>query len=418
MDSGNSGSLQSSSGGSEEFDSRVESISAFLSHIGPGHGHLGDQPPPPPPLPVLHHHQGHSPSTMFDPLSLLDHRSLQLPTTATTTTANPNSVLDLIWSKNLRSEPNWTGLSGFMASSSAALATQQLFTNQQPQSGATFPSLQQVQQGPESSASATNGGQTNNKSNMARNPKKRSRASRRAPTTVLTTDTTNFRAMVQEFTGIPAPPFPSSPFPRARLDLFGPLSSALRSNHLDPSPAPHYLLRPFAQKINPPPFLSSSMADAIVSNPSTNNNSSCSTPINYQLPTELGHLKQPQNPLNINMQNPILNFQSLLQTPTKYPFSGSNMDIPPTESTLKMGGLNEFGLSQERFQNMVSSQERDQNLLRTINGGYDGDDRRVSNGKASNLSSSSSPDFRADKELEHVGSRSEGMVESWICSSD
>lgn len=40
-----------------------------------------------------------------------------------------------------------------------------------------------------------------------KNPKKRTRASRRAPTTVLTTDTSNFRAMVQEFTGIPAPPF-------------------------------------------------------------------------------------------------------------------------------------------------------------------------------------------------------------------
>ncbi|PAN14921.1 hypothetical protein PAHAL_2G452800 [Panicum hallii] len=37
-------------------------------------------------------------------------------------------------------------------------------------------------------------------------PRKRPRATRRPPTTVLTTDTTNFRAMVQEFTGIPAPP--------------------------------------------------------------------------------------------------------------------------------------------------------------------------------------------------------------------
>ncbi|CAL5061530.1 unnamed protein product [Urochloa decumbens] len=37
-------------------------------------------------------------------------------------------------------------------------------------------------------------------------PRKRPRASRRPPTTVLTTDTSNFRAMVQEFTGIPAPP--------------------------------------------------------------------------------------------------------------------------------------------------------------------------------------------------------------------
>ncbi|OEL36546.1 hypothetical protein BAE44_0002433 [Dichanthelium oligosanthes] len=37
-------------------------------------------------------------------------------------------------------------------------------------------------------------------------PRKRPRASRRPPTTVFTTDTSNFRAMVQEFTGIPAPP--------------------------------------------------------------------------------------------------------------------------------------------------------------------------------------------------------------------
>ncbi|KAJ0786313.1 putative VQ motif-containing protein [Helianthus annuus] len=55
-----------------------------------------------------------------------------------------------------------------------------------------------------------------------KNPKKRTRASRRTPTTVLTTDTTNFRQMVQEFTGIPAAPFSaaaSSPFSR-RLDVF------------------------------------------------------------------------------------------------------------------------------------------------------------------------------------------------------
>lgn len=41
--------------------------------------------------------------------------------------------------------------------------------------------------------------------------RRRSRASRRNPTTLLNTDTTNFRAMVQQFTGGPAAPFaPSS----------------------------------------------------------------------------------------------------------------------------------------------------------------------------------------------------------------
>lgn len=40
--------------------------------------------------------------------------------------------------------------------------------------------------------------------------RRRSRASRRTPTTLLNTDTTNFRAMVQQFTGGPTPPFASS----------------------------------------------------------------------------------------------------------------------------------------------------------------------------------------------------------------
>ncbi|XP_040378444.1 proline-rich protein 36-like [Oryza brachyantha] len=52
-------------------------------------------------------------------------------------------------------------------------------------------------------------------------PKKRPRASRRPPTTVLTTDTSNFRAMVQEFTGFPAPPFVAAPPPSVRPRLLG-----------------------------------------------------------------------------------------------------------------------------------------------------------------------------------------------------
>ncbi|XVF15171.1 hypothetical protein REPUB_Repub09cG0127300 [Reevesia pubescens] len=462
MDSGNSGSMQSSSGGSEEYDSRAESFSAYLnnnpsSHIG--HGPLGNQPAPLQ-QPPQQQHQSHSSSAMFDPLSnYFDHhlssRSPQL-------TTNPNSLLnlDVVWSKNPRSEPNCIDLGGgFMISSSSP--TQQLLTNQQAQSRATFASMQ-IPQGPEScnksSVSGTSDQPNNNNNNMVRNSKKRSRASRRAPTTVLTTDTTNFRAMVQEFTGIPAPPFTSSPFPRTRLDLFG-TPSTMRSTHLDPSP--HYLLRPFAQKLQPPPFISSStgsssfpsssMIDAIASTSSTNNNtSSSSTSINYQLPSELSLLKQPQNLLNINMQNPILNFQSLLQTPPKYSLPNStilgtktagSLDIPSNKSPLKMGVLEEFGLSQGHvntnltgLQNMVSSdgalprnenswgegtasQEHDQSLLRSINGSYNSNTQRVSNGKGNNFSTSSS-DFHGDKGPENVATRSEGMVESWICSSD
>ncbi|XP_022751064.1 uncharacterized protein DDB_G0271670-like [Durio zibethinus] len=455
MDSGNSGSMQSSSGGSEEYNSRADSISAFLnynpsSHIS--HGPLGNQPPP---LLPQQQHQSHSSSAMFDPLSNYYAHPLARSPQLTT---NPNSLLNLdgVWSKNLGSEPNCTDLGGFMASSSP---TQQLLTNHQAQSRDSFPSMQ-IPEGPEiatkSSVSGTSDQPNNN--NMVRNPKKRSRASRRAPTTVLTTDTSNFRAMVQEFTGIPAPPFTSSSFPRTRLDLFG-TPSSIGSTYLDPSP-PHYLLRPFAQKFHPPPIASSSttsslMIDAIASTPSTkitsasasdNNTSSSSTSINYQRPSELGLLKQPQNLLNVNMQNPILSFQSLLEAPAKYALPNStilgtkprgSLDIPPNiDSSLKMGVLEEFGLSQghvntnlSSLQNMVSSngalprnenstnppswgegtvsQERDQSLLRSINGSYNSNNQRVSNGKMSNFSASSS-DFHGDKGPENMATRSEG----------
>ncbi|GMI68671.1 hypothetical protein HRI_000536500 [Hibiscus trionum] len=397
MDSGNSGSVQSSSCGSEEFDSRADSISAFFnsnpsSHIG--HDPSGIQQPPLQ-LPVMQHHHH-----LLDPLSnYFDH---PLPSVT-----NPNSQLNLdaIWSKNIRSEPNCHDLGvggGFMAS-------------QQAQSRATFSSVQ-IPHGPESgtkgSVSGTTDQPNNNNNNMVRNSKKRSRASRRAPTTVLTTDTTNFRAMVQEFTGIPAPPFASSPFARTRLDLFG-TSSTMRSTQLDPC-SPHYLLRPFAQKLQyPPPLISSStvsssMVDAIASTPSTNSTSG-TTSINYQLPSELGLLKQlPQNALNnINMQNPILNFVSLLQ-----PNSTGSLDIPSNESPLKMGVFEEFGLSQGhgnsnlgRVQNMVPSSDIGPLPI---------------NDNSANPSSWGEPTGTQATRGSYNSNtqRVLSMVESWICSSD
>ncbi|KAJ3679281.1 hypothetical protein LUZ60_017292 [Juncus effusus] len=44
---------------------------------------------------------------------------------------------------------------------------------------------------------------------VGKSAKRRSRASRRAPVTLLNTDTSNFRAMVQQFTGIPSGPYSS-----------------------------------------------------------------------------------------------------------------------------------------------------------------------------------------------------------------
>ncbi|KAE8696017.1 lipid-associated family protein [Hibiscus syriacus] len=416
MDSGNSGSVHSSSGGSEEFDSRANSFSAFFnsntsSHVG--HDYLGIQQPSQPAVMQrqLHHHQSQSPSSMFfDPLSsYFDH-----PLSSAT-----NQNLDVVWSKNTRFDPGCNDLAGFMAS-------------QQAHSRTTFSSVQipvGSESGKKASVSGTTDQQPSNNS-MVRNSKKRSRASRRAPTTVLTTDTINFRAMVQEFTGIPAPPFSSSPFPRTRLDLFG-TSPSMRSTQLDPS-SPHYLLRPFAQKLQyPPPFItfssskaSSSMVDDIASTPSTNSTSS-TTSINYHLP---------QNPPNnIGMQNPILNFVSLLETPQKYPVSNStgSLNIPSNESLLRMGVFEEFGMSQGHgntnlsgFQNTVPSSStwsqdvNDQSLVRSINdGGYNGNTQRVTNGKGNNFPVLSS-DFHGDKGQENVATKGEGMVESWICSSD
>ncbi|KAM0906074.1 hypothetical protein ACQ4PT_017029 [Festuca glaucescens] len=92
-----------------------------------------------------------------------------------------------------------------------------------------------------------------------RGSRKRTRASRRAPTTVLATDTSNFRAMVQEFTGISSPPFAGATA-RSRFDqLLFSSTSSLRSSTAAANPAasfPPYLLRPFAQNHQRAPFSS------------------------------------------------------------------------------------------------------------------------------------------------------------------
>ncbi|KAH7654545.1 VQ domain-containing protein [Dioscorea alata] len=56
----------------------------------------------------------------------------------------------------------------------------------------------------------TTGSISNIEGRVGKSPRRRSRASRKAPTTLLNTDTTNFRAMVQQFTGIPSAPYSSS----------------------------------------------------------------------------------------------------------------------------------------------------------------------------------------------------------------
>ncbi|CAN4106375.1 unnamed protein product [Withania somnifera] len=278
---------------------------------------------------------------------------------------------------------------------------------------------------------------------LVRNPKKRSRASRRAPTTVLTTDTTNFRAMVQEFTGIPAPPFTSSYCPPiSRFDLFASATnSSIRSaataaasnNPLNISQPPNYLRRPFPQKIQPTPFLSpssssSSSSSSLMLSCLANNTTSASltttsasnSTINYQLSSELGLLKpklpsgvansvtQSSNLFSKIQQNSILT--SLLQSSQKYPVGSKDQEqlqMPSNSSSqLNIGSvIEEYSMNSAQHGHLLS-----------------GLPNLVSPEQASALSRndySIAANFHGDKVQETVANRGgEGMVESWICSAD
>ncbi|XAR73369.1 hypothetical protein NMG60_11007318 [Bertholletia excelsa] len=400
MDSGNSGSLQSSSGGDEEYDSRAESFSAFLN--------------PPPPHQPSHHHNPNS--SMFDPLSnFFD--PLPRP-------VNPNPLLNLEaeWSKSVRSDPNCTDGNPMLV---PPPPPEQPFFGSSSSPAVSFAAAENnIQQRASSSSATTDGAHA-----VVRNPKKRSRASRRAPTTVLTTDTTNFRAMVQEFTGIPTPPFTSSPFPRARLDLFG-TPSTIRSNPLDiASQPPPYLLRPFAQKFQPPSFISSSPSSS----------PTLASPFLTSSVADANNISSATSTASVlNMQNSFLTFQSLLHSAPKYPLANSgvlgsksqgSLEIPSNDPHLKTGGLDDFGLAHGHVHNptqqltglpsLVSSDNagQSQTHLRPVNGNYDFSGS-ISNGKLSYSASSS--DYQGDKASQNVPATrgTGGMVESWICSSD
>ncbi|KAM7514579.1 hypothetical protein LguiA_004162 [Lonicera macranthoides] len=144
--SGNSGSIQSSSGGDEEHNSNF---------LNPSQAHFG---------------------TFLDPSSSQNLEPFSH--------SNPNNTpynLDSLWSNTLvRSNPQFT-----------------------PFEKSQFPTPPSIDH-----QSAT----TNDQKKVTKNPKKRARASRKAPTTVFTTDTTNFRQMVQEYTGIRADPFTPASF--------------------------------------------------------------------------------------------------------------------------------------------------------------------------------------------------------------
>ncbi|GAV59265.1 VQ domain-containing protein [Cephalotus follicularis] len=350
MDSGNSGSLQSSSGGDdrEEYDSisRPEPVQSYLNHS------LGTFNP------LSNQHT--SPLGNSQPTYNLDHSSnyLQVLSQSQQNSSNPHSLLNLdeVHSRGIRSDPNCTDLGNLQGSSSSILASQGL-------SQISSMKVRSVHDNGARSLSPTD------KTNVVKNSKKRTRASRRAPTTVLTTDTSNFRQMVQEFTGIPAPPFSGSSYSR-RLDLFG-SGSALRSGHFEPL-GPLYSLHPSAQKVQlqQTPFVSSASSHSILNNTviadatsiatATNNNSVTtsvgvaaintfnSTSSNYQLPSDLGLPKPPQNVSNMQQPNQIFSFQSLLQPPPHAFNHSLNAPSfgPKSQVSLTIPSLEELGMSQ------------------------------------------------------------------------
>lgn len=223
MDSGNSGSMSSSGGDDQELDivSQPESVSGFMNSHHPSlqFGGSSDNNSDPNLFSQyqnhLHHHQ---PNTLFD----LSSNYLQaLSQSQSPNSSNPNFLL------NLRSDhqPN---------STTATRSDEPNCTNPM----ANLPgSSSSAHQGPSILGTPRSNYTSAKPNNLVRNSKKRTRASRRAPTTVLTTDTSNFRAMVQEFTGIPAPPFSagSSSYSRRLDSIFG--SGSI------------YPLRPSAQKL-------------------------------------------------------------------------------------------------------------------------------------------------------------------------
>ncbi|KAF5178462.1 Vq motif-containing protein [Thalictrum thalictroides] len=356
MDSSSSGSMHSSGGGDEEFDSRGDSFLAFLNSSRTSNHSWAEQLPPPRVLPS--HYQNH-PSSLFDP-----QQSTSLGI-FTQSTAPPSANFDMMLSRGFTSAPSCSQTNGLTGPSSSRAQQVQPYPTPFPK-----PSSIPSSSGNESSPIAPTPSDPSNV--VARNPKKRTRASRRAPTTVLTTDTSNFRAMVQEFTGIPPPPFSASPFPGRGLNLFN--TSSTRFGLEAPL---SYPLRPFAHKVLPPSFLSSSRVAPIASSTtnianttSKTTSSNTSTTImptttsintyptftnNYQVPSELDLSRQSQN--SLNMQNPMLAFQSHLPTSSRTDSQNLNLGVLE-EFNMNHGQLNTEG---------VGSNDEDLNHVRSAN---------------------------------------------------
>ncbi|KAG2699133.1 hypothetical protein I3760_07G178300 [Carya illinoinensis] len=409
MDSGSSGSMQSSSGGDDqEYDSRAGSAPVFMNP--PSHyGSMSNLQPL-----IFSPHQNHQ-SNLLDLSSNYTHAFSQ-----SQANSHPNSMLhniDAVQSRGPRSEANCTGLGNVPPSSSSS--SQSILAARGLDRGSS-PSSMQIRPVHDNGARATA------QPNVVRNSKKRTRATRRAPTTVLSTDTSNFRAMVQEFTGIPSPPFSGSSVPYfRRFDLFG-NSSALRPGNLEPAGVLHPL-RPSAQKVHSSPFVSSSPSSSAFNNTMGDIAINTNTLNNLypQVPSNLGFPRQTRNMLNV--QNPILTFQSLPQPSVHPSFNVSGFGAPPPGS-VGIPSLEELGMSHGHVNVNLSglpnheagsNDGNEDRHFRSLDGNYGSNSARVGGCKL-NYSTSSSSDFNHEKALGNVSTRgsTEGTFDSWICPSD
>ncbi|XP_024172450.1 myb-like protein A isoform X1 [Rosa chinensis] len=422
MDSGNSGSMSSSGGDDQDLDivSQPESVSGFLNSSHPTMQFGGSSDNNPNLFSQYQNH--HQPSTLFD----LSSNYLQaLSQSQSPNSSNPNFLL------NQRSdhEPNSTTNTG-------SDHQQANYTN----SIANLPgSSSSAHQAPPISGTPRGSYSSAKPNNLVRNSKKRTRASRRAPTTVLTTDTSNFRAMVQEFTGIPAPPFSagSSSYSRRLDSIFG--SGSV------------YPLRPSAQKVHQTPFLSSSSSSSLLmsnsvsmvdaSNIATSSTSHDMNNFNFTHQGLLGKQLPHHHNMMVNMQNPALSaFQSSLphhhdqqQQPPPFLSSSINFGAKPNRDsttlplhpledqlgmTMSHGYLNNTNLGASDGSTMLPLRSDDNHTVRWRDYG-------LGLGAVSDGRGVLDQNQHLRPNLDHgivnssrSNTRGEASVDSWICPSD
>lgn len=455
MDSGNSGSMQSSSsggggggGGDQEYESRATASTfdnAFFSssYQSGGVGAFDNAP-----LLQLYslNNNGLSSPVVFDhhPHQQVSNCFHSLESQSPNLIVNnnhennSNNNLDMVWPNKFGSirSPSIDANYRIINHGQPGPLTLPLHGTGVPPSLADSPRpSDQDHDGNQNHSTTTTGG-------PARNPKKRSRASRRAPTTVLTTDTTNFRQMVQEFTGIPAPPFSASGFPtrtRFDLDLFGGMGMGLGfqprtggsiNTGLDVSASgvqtPPYLLRPFPQKIIPHPMKLQRTT------PNTTTTTSAVAAASSSSISAVATTSSATTTATDDFHYSVLPFQSLFQSssssplmPHIHPDSGIiNLGSKATPSTATAhdgcgcgGGFGPRGHSNPNPDPPSWATALHQGL--GLSQGDDHDHQTncsVVNDEARN----SQPTTAINATSEDRGGviRGEGMVDSWICSSD